>query len=136
MIAETPKPLAILVVDDDPTNRHLAGTILKAAGYHVRTCETGREAIDCCLDQAQRPDLILMDLQMPVLGGDETAWFLRHTDATAGIPIIGLTEDVQRLADPAIRSLFDHLLAMPCNRTALLETLGQALLPVSSGRTC
>ncbi|MNT77099.1 hypothetical protein D3C72_2161760 [compost metagenome] len=71
---------------------------------------------------------------MPVLGGDETAWFLRHTEATAGIPIIGLTEDVQRLADPGIRALFNHLLEMPCNGKALLETLDQTLIPAAAGQ--
>ena len=133
MLAETPKSFSVLVVDDDPGNRHVAGHILNTAGYHVLTCANGRDAIDRCLVQAQLPDLILMNLKMPVLGGDETAWFLRHADATADIPIIGLTEDTKRLADPEIRTLFDHLLTMPCNRSALLETLSKALLPASTG---
>ena len=131
MLAETSKPFSVLVVDDDPGNRQVAGSILNAAGYHVQTCENGREAIDRCLVQAQLPDLILMSLQLPLLGGDETAWFLRHEDATTDIPIIGLTKDAQRLADPKIRTLFDRLLTMPCNRKALLETLDEALVPAS-----
>ena len=133
MLTETPKPFSVLVVDDDPGNRHAAGNILNAAGYHVLTCANGRDAIDRCLVQAQLPDLILMNLQMPVLGGDETAWFLRHSDATAGIPIIGFTEDAKRLVDPEIRALFDHLLTTPCNHRALLETLDKTLIPAAPG---
>ena len=136
LLADTSKPFFVLVVDDDPGNRHVAGSILNTAGYHVLTCTSGRDAIERCLVQAQLPDLILINLQMPVLGGDETAWFLRNADATAGIPIIGLTEDAKRLADPDISTLFDHLLTMPCKSKALLRTLDKALVPASSAKTC
>jgi len=134
LLAQKSKPVSILLVDDDPGNRQVAGSILNAAGYHVQTCANGRDAIDRCLVQAQLPDLILMSLQMPLLGGDETAWFLKHEDATTGIPIIGLTKDAKRLADPKIRTLFDRLLTIPCKSKALLQTLDEALVPAPTGR--
>lgn len=58
---------AVLIVDDDPTLRELFGTLLREHGWRVTTATDGAEAV-CSVGQS-RPDLVLMDYEMPVLDG-------------------------------------------------------------------
>lgn len=75
----------VLVVDDDPINRNLHRALL-AKQFNVVTAASGIEAIEAC--QQQLPDLVLLDIEMPELGGIETCHKLREW---ADIPIIFLT---------------------------------------------
>ena len=59
--------MAILVVEDDAALRDLLATILEDAGYQVRSTANGRDALDALADE--RPELIVLDMQMPVLDG-------------------------------------------------------------------
>jgi DNA-binding response OmpR family regulator len=79
----------ILVVDDEPDLLELIDTNLTAAGFNVLTAASGREA----LRQARelRPQLILLDVMLPELGGLEVCKLLRHDPATRSIPIVMLT---------------------------------------------
>lgn len=86
--AETPMP-KILVVDDDEMNRDMLSRRLLRKGYEVVLAVNGAEAIEKTL--ADRPELILMDLSMPVLDGYEATRRLKAEGETAGIPIIGLS---------------------------------------------
>ncbi len=79
----------ILVVDDDEMNRDMLSRRLLRKGYEVVLAVNGAEAIDKAA--AERPELILMDLSMPVLDGYEATRRLKAQSATAGIPIIGLS---------------------------------------------
>jgi CheY-like chemotaxis protein/HPt (histidine-containing phosphotransfer) domain-containing protein len=78
-----PKPVRILVVDDDTMSRELIGLILQRAGYIVESAATGESALDqihhAQICQAAAPDLILADLQMPGLSGAHLAAELRRT---------------------------------------------------------
>ena len=86
--AETPMP-KILVVDDDEMNRDMLSRRLLRKGYEVVLAVNGAEAIEKTL--ADRPELILMDLSMPVLDGYEATRRLKAEGKTASIPIIGLS---------------------------------------------
>lgn len=79
----------ILVVDDDEMNRDMLSRRLLRKGYEVVLAVNGVEAIERAV--AGRPELILMDLSMPVLDGYEATRRLKAETATAGIPIIGLS---------------------------------------------
>ena len=79
----------ILVVDDDEMNRDMLSRRLLRKGYEVVLAVNGAEAIDKAA--AERPELILMDLSMPVLDGYEATRRLKAGSTTAGIPIIGLS---------------------------------------------
>lgn len=79
----------ILIVEDDEMNRDMLSRRLLRRGYDVILAVDGGEALDRA--SSERPDLILMDVSLPVLDGLEVTRRLRADPATAGIPIIALT---------------------------------------------
>lgn len=79
----------ILLAEDNLTNIETMSDILKFIGYRVTVAQNGREAISCA--QTEQPDLILMDMQMPLMDGLEATRALRHNPQTKDIPIIALT---------------------------------------------
>lgn len=79
----------ILVVDDDEMNRDMLSRRLLRKGYEVVLAVNGVEAIEKAV--TDRPELILMDLSMPVLDGYEATRRLKAEGDTSGIPIIGLS---------------------------------------------
>ena len=79
----------ILIVDDDLKNKKLVKDILEANSFLTSEAINGKEAIEIAIDQM--PDLILMDLQMPVMDGFSAIKFLKTNDDTNHIPIIALT---------------------------------------------
>jgi CheY-like chemotaxis protein len=83
-VAET-----ILIVDDEPVNRALLEAILTEAGYQVEQAEGGEAAL--AQAKAAPPDLILLDLMMPGIGGHEVCQRLKKDPTTDGVPIIVVT---------------------------------------------
>ncbi|MDJ0598050.1 MAG: EAL domain-containing protein [Crocosphaera sp.] len=83
------KQSLILVVDDNPNNIQILFQCLKTAGYKVLIAQTGESAIN----QAQKtlPDLILLDVMMPIMDGFETCRALKSSAETVNIPIIFMT---------------------------------------------
>lgn len=79
----------ILVVDDDEMNRDMLSRRLLRKGYEVVLAVNGAEAIEKAT--LERPELILMDLSMPVLDGYEATRRLKGAAVTTAIPIIGLS---------------------------------------------
>lgn len=79
----------ILVVEDNPQNRRLAQFLLKKHGYVVDEATTGEEALELVRDR--RPDLILMDLQLPGLDGFAITGMLKADAATKDIPVVAMT---------------------------------------------
>jgi CheY-like chemotaxis protein len=79
----------ILVVDDDEMNRDMLSRRLVNRGYEVELAVNGEEAVAAV--GRRRPDLILMDLSMPVLDGYEAARLLKADDTTRSVPIVGLS---------------------------------------------
>lgn len=95
----------ILVVDDDPTTRRFFGSLLARAGFEVLYAKDGNDGRE--MAKRLRPDFILLDYNMPIMNGVETAGRLKSDPdpAVAGIPIALLTnedlsiEDQQALKD-------------------------------------
>lgn len=83
------KDVSILVVEDNEANRLLLRDILKFNGYHVIEATDGREGV--AMAKADPPDLILMDMHMPVLNGFAAIRELRQDPATRDISIIAVT---------------------------------------------
>jgi two-component system cell cycle response regulator DivK len=79
----------ILLVEDDETNRQMLSRRLERRGYAVLIAVNGREGVDRA--RADAPDLILMDMSMPVLDGWEATRQLKAAPETRSIPIIALT---------------------------------------------
>ena len=79
----------ILLVEDNEVNRRLAGFLLRSHGYQVREATTAAAAFEM-VDQ-ERPDLIVMDIQLPGMDGLEITRKLKEQPATADIPVIAVT---------------------------------------------
>ena len=79
----------VLVVDDAPLNLTLVTKMLSRFDFTIRTAANGLQALEAVREQ--RPDLILLDILMPLMNGFETLQILRANPATADIPVIILS---------------------------------------------
>ena len=79
----------ILVVEDNEKNMYLISFILKKKGYEVIEATTGEQGVELAI--RDKPDLILMDLQLPGIDGLEATKRIRGSEADHEIPIIALT---------------------------------------------
>ena len=79
----------ILVVEDQPDNRRILRDMLGNAGYELVEAESGEEALKAV--ETKRPDLILMDIQLPVMDGYEAARRIKSNPAMKAVPIIAMT---------------------------------------------
>ena len=82
-------PTRVLVVDDEADSRKVLRTYLEIHGFDVEEAEDGYEAVEKALDE--RPDLVIMDMAMPLVDGVNSARTMREHEALRDIPIIGLT---------------------------------------------
>ncbi len=102
----------ILLVEDHEDNRNIYRTILEHYGFRVLIATDGREGIR--LARQEQPDLILLDIDIPLVDGLEVARRLKNDTCTAAIPIVALTaysqtEDRERAEEAG----FDGYLAKP-----------------------
>jgi two-component system cell cycle response regulator DivK len=79
----------ILVVEDQTDNRRILRDMLSNAGYELIEAESGEEALKAV--ETQRPDLILMDIQLPIIDGYEATRRIRLNPELKSIPIIAVT---------------------------------------------
>jgi len=79
----------ILVVEDQADNRQILRDLLGSTGYEMVEAENGVDALTVAA--AERPDLILMDIQLPLLDGYEATRRIKADPALAAIPIIAIT---------------------------------------------
>jgi CheY-like chemotaxis protein len=96
---------AILVADDDPDILSIVSMSLETQGYTVYKATNGREAVD--LAKQHHPDLVLMDMMMPIVSGYEAVTELKADAATRDITIVGLSAkamatDMERATDVGI----------------------------------
>lgn len=120
--------MRILLVDDEPTNREVAEVILRTQGHEVAIAQHGAEAIALCHDEGQLFDMVLMDLQMPVMDGLEAIRRLRAHPATSTLPILCVSAKVRRSdREGGLVAGADHFLAKPFRRHELLAAIGTTL---------
>jgi CheY-like chemotaxis protein len=116
----------ILVVDDNPVNAKLAGFLLEAAGYGVLVAENADEAMIRIAQQ--RPDLILMDLQLPGTDGLTLTRQLKADPRFALIPIVALTASAMKGdEEKALQAGCDGYLAKPLDTRAFARQIGDIL---------
>jgi len=118
----------ILVVEDHPTNRELAQAMLERLGQTVSVAENGQSA----LEQLAREsfDLVLMDMQMPVLDGLQTTrrWRQQETSNAPRLPIVAMTANAMPADKQRCREAgMDDVLCKPFTREDLYRTLRQVL---------
>jgi len=87
-------PQKILVVEDNDRNRRLMRILLRANGYEVIEAATGKEAMDYL--KTQKPDLILMDIQLPYTDGLALTREIKNGAETSDIPVIAVTAHAMR----------------------------------------
>ncbi len=93
-------PFTILVVDDDPSIVHLLKENLGQEGYQVLEGYDGQAALQ--LAKSSKPNLIIMDVNMPLINGLKALEFLRALPETKNIPILFLSGETSSLVMPAL----------------------------------
>lgn len=120
----------VLLAEDNMLNREIAMELLKMTNITVDCAENGREALDKFLTNGGQYDLILMDVQMPVMDGYQTTMAIRKSDhpRALSIPIIAMTADAFR--EDVIRAssagMNGHL-AKPIDPSLLFQTLAEVI---------
>jgi CheY-like chemotaxis protein len=119
----------ILIVDDDPMIRRLIATTLEdISGYRLQEAGDGIEAVERA--QAERPEIVFLDVDMPRLNGIETCRRLRSDPVTAGATIVMLTgdaeEEVEQGAQAAGADLFLTKPFSPLHLLRLVDKIGAA----------
>lgn len=115
----------ILVVDDLLQNAKLLEAILMPRGYTVLIATSGREALETV--SAKRPDLVLLDIQMPELSGYEVCQQLKADPLTRMIPIVMVTSSGEPAKLEAIESGADDFIARPFDQPELLARVRSLL---------
>jgi two-component system, cell cycle response regulator DivK len=116
----------VLLVEDNEDNRIVYSTILRHFGYGVTEALNGEEGI--AKAKAEKPDLILMDISIPIIDGWEATQVLKHDPETSGIPIIALT--AHALASDREKAMevgCDGYLAKPCEPRAVVAEVQRFL---------
>jgi two-component system sensor histidine kinase RpfC len=126
--AQPHAPLRILIAEDNRTNRKVVGKILERAGHSVHLVEDGEQALDAM--EAERFDLVLMDVNMPNMSGLEVAKFYRFAHlGEPHLPIVALTADAtpesrERCAEAGM----DAHITKPVDAARLLDLI-ERLVP-------
>ncbi len=110
----------ILIVEDEPKNMTLLRDLLQVSGYETIEATDGKQGVE--LARSKKPDLILMDVQMPVMDGLEATRILKADAATSSIPVLALTTyamkgDEERILEAGC----DGYLAKPLDIQELLK---------------
>ena len=133
---ETFVPLAgrVLVVEDNEINRQITTSMLQQMGLEVDEAENGIEAVDL-FQKEEQYDLILMDVQMPRLGGCEATGLMRKieiNDSRPRVPIVAMTANAMKGdRELCLEAGMDSYLAKPVKRASLYDELSKWLGPGS-----
>lgn len=131
---KVPPTVRILLVDDYPDALEVGRLYLATCGFEVTTASDGVAALRMAQtgSAAERPNLIILDLELPRLGGMDVARRLRANPDTASTPLVAVTghSDPARLQE-ARTAGFDLVLTKPCNPSILRSEIERLLgLPV------
>ena len=117
----------ILIVEDNPENMRMLEMVLRAKNYTLLKATDGEEALDIAM--RERPDLIIMDIQLPKMNGLEVTRKLRETPAFSQTPIIAITAYAMKGdKERVIESGCDAYLSKPINTRELPEMIAEMLL--------
>ena len=121
-------PKTVLLADDHEDNRSALQMMLERAGYRTLGAHNGREAVDLALEHC--PDLIVMDLAMPVMDGREATRALKADPRTADIPVVMLTAMALSIdRDSLVDEGFDTVLIKPVLPSVFLEDVKNRIGP-------
>jgi two-component system, cell cycle response regulator DivK len=123
---EEATPKTVLIVEDHELNRMLFHDLLQMRGYKILQAKDGVEALN--LTRQHRPDLIVMDIQLPGMSGIEVTKWIKEDDLLKAIPIIAVTAlalrgDQQKIRDAGC----DAYITKPMSTSNFLQTVEQFL---------
>jgi two-component system cell cycle response regulator DivK len=121
-------PKTILIVEDNELNMKLFNDLLQAHGYNTLQTRDGRDVMT--LTRKHRPDLILMDIQLPEISGLEIAKMLKADDDLNTIPVVAVTAFAMKGDEQKIRNGgCDGYIAKPISVANFLQTVSNFLEP-------
>jgi two-component system cell cycle response regulator DivK len=133
MKTKTERP-CVLLVDDYPDAREMYSEYLQFSGFDVVEASNGIEALQYALEA--EPDIILMDLSLPVMDGWEATRRLKSDDRTAGIPVVALTgHALAGISEGARKAGCDAFVTKPCLPEDLVKEIRKVLESVSRSTT-
>lgn len=119
-------PKTVLIVEDNELNMKLFHDLLEAHGYQVLEARTGPEALKSAIDH--RPDLILMDIQLPEVSGLEVTQRIKENSELAEIPVIAVTAFAMKGDEERIRQGgCEDYIAKPISVASFLEKVKRYL---------
>lgn len=120
---------SIMVIDDEPAICTLLSVFLTSEGYWVRTAANGKEGLDS-LERGPRPDLVLLDLSMPVMTGRALIEAVRANRSLCDIPVIVLSASAPGSPVMPAPGTFDAFLHKPFDLDQLLAVVRQYTAPI------
>ena len=116
----------VLIVDDYPDAREMYSEYLQYSGFDVVEAQNGMEALQRAVDD--KPDIILMDLSLPVMDGWEATRRLKADKRTASIPVVALTgHALAGISDGAKKAGCDAFVTKPCLPEDLVREIRKVL---------
>jgi len=129
IISMTIERKSILIIDDNRLNLKLCRTILTSAGYSVIEAENAEDGLS--LIRAERPDLILMDIQLPGMDGLAATRIIKSDPAIKDIPVIAITSYAMQDDDKKAKEAgCNDYITKPIDQKGFLKMISQ-YLPVS-----
>ncbi|HEX8321816.1 response regulator [Longimicrobium sp.] len=124
------RPL-LLVADDNPDNRTIFATILQHLGFRTAVASGGFASVE--IAQRERPDLIIMDLMMPDLGGEEALRRIRANPELEHVPVLAVTAQVLYTTASSKADGFCGLLHKPVSPRNLADAVQRCLASADAG---
>ena len=124
-------PATLLVVDDNQINRALMAGIFEKTHHQVHFANNGQEALEC-LGEA-KPDVVLLDIRMPVMDGRTTLAEIRKQASLVSLPVIAVTASSNAGEEKALQNQFSGYIRKPFSRQTLFLALAQFLQRASPG---
>jgi two-component system cell cycle response regulator DivK len=120
----------VLYVEDNPRNMRLVRKFLEHAGYEVLEAENGLKGLE--IAEKERPDVILMDINLPDIDGLEATMRLKDNTDLKAIPVIALTANAMHGdRERCLAGGCDGYIPKPINKTELLDTVSRFVVDVS-----
>jgi len=127
-------PKKVLIVEDNELNMKLFHDLLDAQGYEILETREGLQALT--LARQHRPDLILMDIQLPEISGLEVTKWLKDDESLADIPVIAVTAFAMKGDEERIRAGgCAAYIAKPISVSHFLDTIKRFLEPAEGAET-
>ncbi len=122
----------ILIIEDNEPNRRLARDLLQVHGYRTIEAETAEHGIAVAAEQ--RPDLVVMDIHLPGIGGIEALARLRAETATRTVPVLAFTASVMAQDRSEIMAAgFDAFVSKPLDLEAFVQTVAAVIAQRRTG---